>query len=218
MINPATGLEDPNYSGASADDDKNKKKPAKGDDGELTEAQLAKAFEHPRFKELIDKSHELEDIKKKQKEADEKKLKEKEEFKTLAEQKEQEVTDLKKKLDNQSKTQALMTQAIAQGVRKEALEDVIKLVDLESVSLDANGKVVNADSAIKTLLATKPYLLTDPTKVTIGTPTTGGDNNAGKQFWKWSEIQEKSRNHTWYEANKAEIEAAKSEGRIDYQK
>lgn len=187
----------------------------KKDEYELTEVQLAKAFEHPRFKELAIQAQELKKLKEKLAEEEEAKLKEKEEYKILAEQKDAENTALKKQIIESNKKQALITQAIAQGVRKEALEDVVHLVDLESVHVDENGNVSNAETIIKSLLTTKSYLLAESNKLNMGTPNTSGQNG-NAQMWKWSDIQKKSHDHKWYEENKTEIDKAKREGRINY--
>jgi len=211
MINPKTGLEDPNYTGESPDDVKNPKPASE----ELTPELMAKAFEHPRFKELTKAAKELKELQEKLKKDDDAKLKEKEEYKTLAEQKEAEVAELKKQIGNQNKKQAIITQAIAQGVRKEALDDVVKLVDLEQVLTDDTGAVTNASDVIKNLLVAKSYLLADPKQTNLGTPNIGGAVPTGK-IWKFSEWQSQSRNHKYYEANKADFEQAKAEGRVNF--
>jgi hypothetical protein len=212
-------MEDLNKKDPSADDDKKTEtKETKGGKVELTEEQLAQAFEHPRFKELTKSAQELKVLKEKQAKEDEDKLKEKEQYKELVEKKEKEVEALKTQVVNQTKREAVISQAVVQGVRKEALDDVVKLVDLDSVKLDEDGKPVNIQEVMKTLLVTKPYLLADTTKINMGSDTTADDKTKPGTVMKWSEIQNNSRNHAWYEEHKGEIEKAKAEGRIDYGK
>ena len=182
---------------------------------ELTEAQWEVAFKHERFKDLTAKAKELAKLKADADKAEEEKLKEKEEFKGLADKYQAENESLKKQIINQSKRQAVISQAVVQGVRKEALDDVVRLVDLESVQVDAEDKVTNADIVVKELLASKTYLLADPDKKSIGVPNIS-DGGSKAPFWKWSEIESKSKDNKWYTENKDEIEKAKREGRINY--
>jgi hypothetical protein len=180
----------------------------------LSEEQWSLAFNHPRFKELNQKAKELEKIKSELEKQEAERLKEKEDWKTLAEKRELEINELKNSVQNQAKRQAIISQAVSLGVRKEAIDDVIRLVDLNTLQFE-NDKVINADSVVKELLFNKPYLMAEAEKKTFGTPNVS-DNGAKSQFWKWSEIEKNSRDFKWYQANKEEIEKAKKEGRINY--
>lgn len=199
---------------SSAKDEKNEKS-TDTKITELSEEQWELAFAHPRFKELNLKAKELEKLKEDQKKAEEQKLKEQEEYKTLADKYQQDNENLKKQITNQMKKQSVISEAIKSGVRKDAIDDVVKLVDIDSLEVDESGNPINTSEKVKSLLESKPYLLADEGKKNIGADK--GTNDTGKsQFWKWSEIQKKSRDHAWYEANKVEIELAKKEGRINY--
>lgn len=180
----------------------------------LNEEQWALAFNHPRFKELNQKAKELEKIKLELEKQEAERLKEKEDWKTLAEKREMEINELKNSVQNQTKRQAIISQAVSLGVRKEAIDDVIRLVDLNNLTIE-NDSVINADQVVKELVMNKPYLLAESEKRTIGTPNVS-DNGAKSQFWKWSEIERNSRDFKWYSENKQEIEKAKREGRINY--
>lgn len=183
---------------------------------ELTEEQLAKAFEHPRFKELTQAAKELKALKEQKSKEEEAKLKEDQKYKELVEKKDAEIENLKRQGETQVKKQAIITQAIAQGVRKEALDDVVRLVDLSQIQLDDSGNPTNTADIVKTLLTSKKYLLAEPDKVNMGNDNTNDNNTVTGKIWKWSEIQNGSRNNKWYEENKEEIEKAKKEGRIKY--
>lgn len=202
---------------SSAVDDKSTDKgQSKADvNSDLSAEQWELAFKHPRFKELTERAKELDKLRKEIEKQEETKLKEKEEFKTLADKYQAENEMLKKQIVNQAKKQALLSQAVALGVRKEALDDVIRLVDLESIQVDESGNVTNADSVLKQLVESKSYLLAEGQKKNIGTSNIS-DSGSKSQFWKWSDIEKKSKDHSWYMANKDEIEKAKTEGRINY--
>ncbi len=123
----------------------------------LSEEQWSLAFNHPRFKELNQKAKELEKIKSELEKQEAERLKEKEDWKTLAEKRELEINELKNSVQNQAKRQAIISQAVSLGVRKEAIDDVIRLVDLNTLQFE-NDKVINADSVVKELLFNKPRL------------------------------------------------------------
>lgn len=200
---------------SSAEDDKKTDKIQEVSKEELTDDELKLAFKHPRFKELTEKAKELDKIKKERELDEENKLKEQAKFEELANKFKAEKDDLIKKLSDQQKKQSVIAQAIALGVRKEAIDDVVKLIDLESLEVDENNEPKNTLNVVKTLLDNKPYLLSNDGKTNIGSTTTTSEPNKS-QFWKFSEIQKKSHDNKWYEENKAEIEKAKLEGRINY--
>ena len=208
-------MEDKKEETPSTEDVKKPKGQSKSEEVELTDEQWELAFKHPRFKDLTAKAKELEKLKADQAKAEEDKLKEKEAFKELADKYQAENESLKQQIVNQTKRQAVISQAVAQGVRKEALEDVVRLVDLNTIELDAEGNVANANTVVSELLTAKPYLLAEPDKKNIGTPTTA-DTGSKAQFWKWSEIERQSRDNKWYTEHKEEIDKAKKEGRINY--
>lgn len=209
-------MEDKKVETSSTEDVKTTDKgQTKSEEVELTDEQWELAFKHPRFKDLTTKAKELEKLKADQAKAEEDKLKEKEAFKELADKYQAENESLKQQIANQTKRQAVISQAVAQGVRKEALDDVVRLVDLNTIQLDAEGNIANANQIVTELLTAKPYLLAEPDKKNIGTPNTA-DTGSKAQFWKWSEIERQSRDNKWYTEHKEEIEKAKKEGRINY--
>ena len=208
--------EDTKVEDSSAEDVKTtEKSPDTKAEIELSEEQWKVAFEHPRFKDLNAKAKDYDKLLKQQSEKEEAELRAKEQFKELAEKKEAEIVALKESITARDKRQALMTEAVKAGVRAEALDDVVRLVDIGSVELDEEGNPVNATQTIQSLLEAKPYLKADGTKTTIGADV-GTSGNSKSPFWKWSEIQRNSRDYAWYEANKEAIELAKKEGRVNY--
>lgn len=200
--------------------DKNTDKSSQNDNSQesnLTDEQWEAAFKHPRFKSLNERASkaekELEKIRKQQEADTESKLKEEKKWQELAEKKEKEVEEMKSKITLSSKTQSVITEAIKLGIKD--TDAAVKLIDLESITLDNDGHVTNAAEVVKALAEAKPYLVTGEPSKNIGNDVNPTDTEGDKKVWRASELRMKMRDHAWYAKHKDEIDTAIKEGRVN---
>jgi hypothetical protein len=195
------------------DSDKSKSKENNGDkDSEIS---IPKSRFDEVNSQLKDTKKQLEKIQKEREEAEKKKLEEQNEFKELYEKANGELESLRDSLKRDRKKSAIRTEATKAGVLPDALDDVVNLIDLDSISLDEDNNPTNVTDVIKTFVLNKPYLLTDQGRKNIGSDTSGAGDGRPKtgKIWKQSEVLKLAKNNKWWEENKEEINKAKAEGR-----
>lgn len=192
----------------------------KGTQGELnlSEEQWAKVFDHPRFKTLVEGKNTAEStLKKMQEDAEKQKQKDLEEngkFKDLYEKLNGDNENLKKENMQIRKENAVVTEALKQGVTD--TEAVVKLLDMDSVKLSDSGKVENAEQVVKDLITAKPYLVGNTQQnANVGAgDATNSNSNTGKHIYKKSEFAKLVSDTKWLKENKEEAYSALREGRV----
>ena len=212
----------------SADSDKDKDKDKNTDtsqddgkkDAALTDEQWETAFKHSRFKSLNERASkaekELKKLNKAKADADESKLKDDNKWQELAEKKGKEVEKLNARVTLASKTRSIIEEAIKLGIKD--TDAATKLVDINSIELDEDGKPTNAAEVVKALADAKPYLITGEPSKDIGANVNPDKTDGQKKVWASSELREKMRDAEWYNKHKKEIDLAYKEGRVDIKK
>lgn len=206
--------------GTPAEGQKPDKTPTSDGGINLTDEQLEAAFKHPRFKDLTEKNQkykqELEKLKKDRDEAEKKTLEEQNKYKELYERENQKLVELQDRIATYNREQAITQEAVKAGIKD--VEAAIKLTDMSKLVVDSDGKVTNAAEVIEGLVEVRPYLVTETPPANIGSD--GGSNSqAAKKgkIWGLTELRGKMRDTEWYsdKENKAEVDAAWAEGRVD---
>jgi len=186
----------------------------------LTDKQWESAFKHPRFKTLNERAtkaeKELEKFQTKAEEATEKKLKDDKKWQELSEKKGEEVVVLEAKIKLATKTRSVIMEAVRLGIKD--TDAAVKLVELEDIQLDDEGKPTNAAEVVNALAEAKPYLITGKPAPNIGADVNPASTEGQKRVWAASDLREKQRDQEWYEKHREEIDQAYAEGRVDYKK
>lgn len=177
---------------------------------ELSEEQLKRAFEHPRFKELIEAQKKLKKVIAEREEEEKKKLEESNKFKELYEKEMQSKKELEERVKTQNINNAIITEALKLGIQD--TDAVIKLADLSAVETDDNGKILNAEQVVKKLSEERPYLISKKPDIGSANPPA---NISGKKLYTGTEYDSLMKDHKYYMENKEELLSALIEGRVD---
>lgn len=175
---------------------------------QLTEAQLAAAFNHPRFKELTQAANELKTLKESQEKAERERLEKQGEFKTLAEKAQAEAEQAREALKTERINNAVTLEAAKLGAHDPAV--VAKLVDSGKLTMNDDGTITGADEALKALQSSNPYLFKTGSSTSIGGGDTNGQSQGGTDF-KASQFQDAA----FYKEHAKEMDAAMLAGRVD---
>lgn len=180
---------------------------------QLTDEQLAAAFNHPRFKSLNERAKKADELEQAAAKAAEEAAKEQGKFedlyKTANERAEKAEAAVKQvRIEN-----AVTVEAAKLGVIDPAA--AIKLMDQSSISVSDDGTISGVAEAVKALQTSSPYLFKTPAQGSVGggdTNPAGGGNTASE--FTYSQIQDLA----FYKANQAAVDKAVAEGRIDMSK
>lgn len=186
----------------------------------LTDEQWEIAFKNPRFKTLNERAtkaeKELEKLTKLSVEESEKKLIDEKKWQELAEKKSTELTTLQGKMIVANKHRAVIEEAIKLGIKD--TDAAVKLIDIDSITLDDSGLPLNATDVVKALAEAKPYLITGEPNKNIGANVNPTNTEGQKIVWSLSNLRAKMRDHDWYTKHKEDVDSAYKEGRVDYNK
>ncbi len=180
---------------------------------QLTDEQLAAAFNHPRFKSLNERAKKADELEQAAAKAAEEAAKEQGKFedlyKTANERAEKAEAAVKQvRIEN-----AVTVEAAKLGVIDPAA--AIKLMDQSGISVSDDGTISGVAEAVKALQTSSPYLFKTPAQGSVGggdTNPAGGGNTASE--FTYSQIQDLA----FYKANQAAVDKAVAEGRIDMSK
>jgi hypothetical protein len=180
---------------------------------QLTDEQLAAAFNHPRFKALNERAKKAEELEKQQQEAERKAAEEQGKFQDLYKSAEERATKAEAALKQTRIENAATLAAAKLGVIDPAA--AIKLMDQSGISVSDDGTISGVAEAVKALQTSSPYLFKTPAQGSVGggdTNPAGGGNTASE--FTYSQIQDLA----FYKANQAAVDKAVAEGRIDMSK
>lgn len=128
---------------------------------------------------------ELKKVKDEKKAAEEKRLIEKEEYKTIAEQRLVELTSLKDKVLSANRTAAVKSEFSKLGMAPDVMEVAMKLVDMNTISVDMEHNVVTgADSAVKVIKEKLPQLFAAATPGVSHAAPQGSQTTLTMEAWK----------------------------------
>jgi len=180
---------------------------------QLTDEQLAAAFNHPRFKSLNERAKKADELEKQQQEAERKAAEEQGKFQDLYKTAEERATKAEAALKQTRIENAATLAAAKLGVIDPAA--AIKLMDQSSITVSDDGTISGVEDAVKALQQSSPYLFKTPAQGSVGDGNTnpGNGNNAATEF-TYSQIQDLE----FYKKNQAAIDKAVAEGRIDMSK
>lgn len=197
----------PKNNGANNDDGQNQ-------DGsvELSKEQWEQAFQHPRFKSLLEKSKKLDEIEQEKRQAEEERMKKQGEFEKLVSEKQKEATEWKTRYETAVIENAIVTAASGKNVVD--VEAVLRLIDKDNLEIGDDGKVKNVEAVVGDLLKAKPYLVGEQAPQNVGASDNANNGDDGKKIWTESEIREKMRDREWFKKNESEVKKAFSEGRV----
>lgn len=177
----------------------------------LTEAQLAEAFKHPRFKELTTAAQELKSLKDKQAKAEQDALKEQGKHQELAEAKSKEADEYKNKFESSVRNNAVIVEATKLGVHDANV--VAKLIDGSKLTINEDGTVQGAAEAVADLQKSNPYLFKTGSTTKMGGDDTGGGNSQAHEF-----SASQFKDAAFYKENQAKMDKAMIENRVDMTK
>lgn len=188
----------------------------KGDDGkggdvQLTDEQLAAAFNHPRFKALNDKAKKADELEKQQQKAAEEAAKKNGEFEKLYTEANTRAEQAEQALQQERINNAAIAEASKLGVVD--AQAAIKLLDKSNVTVSDDGTISGVEEAVKDLASKSPYLFKTPNQQPVGSGSNPDGNNNSTEF-TYSQIQDLS----FYKENQPAIDKAIAEGRIDMTK
>lgn len=188
------------------------------DPSKISDEDFAKLFSderlytHPRFKDLAAAKQERDALKKQQDEAENNRLAEEKKFSELAEKHKSEADSWKKRYEDSTKANKVLSEAVAAGAVNP--EVVLKLVDLASLQLSDDGSVTGATEAVKALMEANPYLKGNKTQVKIGADSNPGEENTSQlKRFKHSEITRMSPEE--YAKNEKDIMASMKAGLVE---
>lgn len=181
---------------------------------QLTDEQLAAAFNHPRFKALNERAKKAEELEKQQQEAERKAAEEQGKFQDLYKSAEERATKAEAALKQTRIENAATLAAAKLGVIDPAA--AIKLMDQSSITVSDDGTISGVEDAVKALQQSSPYLFKTPAQGSVGDGNTNPGNGANNQAseFTYSQIQDLE----FYKKNQAAIDKAVAEGRIDMSK
>lgn len=178
---------------------------------QLTDEQLAAAFNHPRFKSLNERAKKADDLERQAQEAAEAAAKEQGKFEDLYKQANERASTLEGQLKQTRIENAVTIEAAKLGVVDP--NAAVKLLDQSGITVGDDGTISGVAEAVKALQQSSPYLFKTPAQGSVGSGNSnpaGGANNAQAEF-KYSEIQDLE----FYKKNQAAIDKAVAESRID---
>lgn len=185
-----------------------------GDGGvQLTDEQLAAAFNHPRFKSLNERAKKADELERQQQEAQEKAAKEQGKFEELYKSANERAEKAEAAAKQVRIENAVTVEAAKLGVIDPAA--AIKLMDQSGIQVSDDGAISGVAEAVKALQQSSPYLFKTPAQGSVGggdTNPAGGGNTASE--FTYSQIQDLA----FYKANQPAIDKAVAEGRIDMSK
>lgn len=181
---------------------------------QLTDEQLAAAFNHPRFKSLNERAKKADELEKQQQEAERKAAEEQGKFQDLYKSAEERATKAEAALKQTRIENAATLAAAKLGVIDPAA--AIKLMDQSSITVSDDGTISGVEDAVKALQQSSPYLFKTQAQGSVGDGNTNPGNGANNQAseFTYSQIQDLE----FYKKNQAAIDKAVAEGRIDMSK
>lgn len=181
---------------------------------QLTDEQLAAAFNHPRFKSLNERAKKADELERQQQEAERKAAEKQGKFKDLYKSAEERATKAEAALKQTRIENAATLAAAKLGVIDPAA--AIKLMDQSSITVSDDGTISGVEDAVKALQQSSPYLFKTPAQGSVGDGNTNPGNGANNQAseFTYSQIQDLE----FYKKNQAAIDKAVAEGRIDMSK
>ena len=135
-----------------------------------------------RFKEVVDEKNKLND---KLKELQDK-IENMDDPEEIKQQMKEENEQLQKRNKEFLKASELKVKAIAEGVRKDALEDFVKVADTEKLTVDEDNNVVGVDELIEEMKEKKSFYFDSEDK---SSSKTAGDFNTNQNSDKETEEQ-----------------------------
>lgn len=210
--NPTPPAADPNNPAPGADPNPNPD--PNNQPVQLTQEQLAAAFQHPRFKELAAQAAKAKELEEAQAKAEEERAKQNGEFEKLAETKSAEAEKWKGQFQSAVTNNAIIQAAVKAGISDP--DAAVKLIERGGIKLNDDGTVEGVEDAVKSLIESKPYLKgTAPAVNSGGGPANPDPNGTGTPpAFTRSQIED----HKFYTEHQAEIDKAVDEGRVDWSK
>lgn len=193
--------------------------PAANSDGQgngqgvqLTDEQLAAAFQHPRFKSLNERAKKADELEQQAKDAAEAAAKEQGKFEDLYKTANERATTLEGQLKQTRIENAVTLEAAKLGVVDPVA--AVKLLDQSNISVSDDGTISGVAEAVKALQTSSPYLFKTPAQGSVGSGTNPANGGNTQSEFSYSQIQDLA----FYKANQAAIDKAVAEGRIDMSK
>ena len=181
---------------------------------QLTDEQLAAAFNHPRFKSLNERAKKADDLEKAAADAAEAAAKEQGKFEDLYKTANERAATLEGQLKQTRIENAVTLEAAKLGVVDPVA--AVKLLDQSGISVSDDGTISGIAEAVKALQTSSPYLFKTPAQGSVGSGNTNpanGANNAAAEF-TYSQVQDIE----FYKKNQAAVDKAIAEGRVDMTK
>jgi len=179
---------------------------------QLTDEQLAAAFQHPRFKSLNERAKKADELEQQAKDAAEAAAKEQGKFEDLYKTANERATTLEGQLKQTRIENAVTLEAAKLGVVDPTA--AVKLLDQSGISVSDDGTISGVAEAVKALQTASPYLFKTPAQGSVGSGTNpAGGGNTQAEF-SYSQVQDLE----FYKANQAAVDKAVAEGRIDMSK
>ena len=141
------------------------------------ESQPNNSIPYERFQQVIEEKNEY----KNQLQNLQKELENMEDPEEVKKNYEQKLEEIENKTVRSRKEYALKTKALEEGVRKEALEDIVKVADLSKLMVGDDDNVTGVDELIKGLKENKSFYFTENEKKET---KAGSDFNEGNDFDK----------------------------------
>lgn len=180
---------------------------------QLTDEQLAAAFNHPRFKSLNERAKKADELEQAATAAAEEAAKAQGKFEDLYKTANERATTLEGQLKQTRIENAVTIEAAKLGVVDPTA--AVKLLDQSGINVSDDGTISGVAEAVKALQTASPYLFKTPAQGSVGggdTNPQGGGNTASE--FSYSQIQDLA----FYKANQPAIDKAVAEGRIDMSK
>jgi hypothetical protein len=205
--NPGNGSTPPAANaGANSDGQGN------GQGVQLTDEQLAAAFQHPRFKSLNERAKKADELEQAAKDAAEAAAKEQGKFEELYKTANERATTLEGQLKQTRIENAVTLEAAKLGVVDPVA--AVKLLDQSNITVGDDGTISGVAEAVKALQTASPYLFKTPAQGSVGSGTNpAGGGNTQAEF-TYTQVQDLE----FYKANQAAVDKAVAEGRIDMSK
>lgn len=203
---PANGSTPPASNGGNGAGD------GAGSGVQLTDEQLAAAFNHPRFKSLNEKAKKADELQAAADKSAADALAAQGKFEDLYKSAEERAKTAETSLKQERVNNAVVAAAAKLGVVDPAA--AVKLLDQSNITVSEDGTISGVDDAVKALQTASPYLFKTPAQSSMGSgsnPPNGG--NTQSEF-TYSQVQDIA----FYKANQAAVDKAMAEGRIDMSK
>lgn len=181
---------------------------------QLTDEQLAAAFNHPRFKSLNERAKKADELEQQAKDAAEAAAKEQGKFEDLYKTANERATTLEGQLKQTRIENAVTLEAAKLGVVDPIA--AVKLLDQSGITVSDDGTISGVAEAVKALQTASPYLFKTPAQGSVGSGNTNPGNGANNQQseFTYSQVQDLE----FYKKNQAAVDKAIAEGRVDMTK